>query len=277
MTVRRHPELRGLGYGLGKEPLATRQVHSPRAQAISQSVMQSVKQLKSHPLLSGAVFNQAHYDRARAQASGIVEAAADMAGTTTLEKADVQQLVLGGLNILGNAANMLGMVALEQGEKWRGYEARLISTIEELAQSINQVASEAQRAGTLSGLGFIALLIPVALGVLAYYFGTQDATVEAMRQVCLENPDSTACGDLIDAAGQFNPTKPASEAVGKLILWLGIGAAVLLGGYIIYAIGPAAGRAAQTTRQAGRGRRGMRGGPRRVYDLDGPSTYDLEV
>jgi hypothetical protein len=236
--------------------------------------MQSVKQIKQHPLLRGARFDQTHYDQARAQASSIVEAAADMAGTTTLEKADVQQLVLGGLNVLGNAANMLGMVAYEQGAEWRGYEARLISTIEELAQSINQVVSEAQRAGTLRGLGFVALLIPVALGVLAYYFGTQDATVEAMRQVCLDHPESSACGDLVSATGEFNPVMPLADAGGKLILWVGIGVAVLLGGYIIYALGPAAGSAAQAVRRRGRG---MRGGPRRVYDLDGPSSYDLEV
>jgi hypothetical protein len=274
MTVRRHPELRGLGYGLGKAPLVARQVHSPRALAISLAVMTSVKQIKSHPLLRNATFNQAHYDRARAQASSLIEAAADMAGTTTLEKADVQQLLLGGLNVLGNAANMLGMVAYEQGEGWRVHEAQLIATIEPLAQRLNQVAAEAQRSGTLRGLGLI--MIALVVGILAYYFGTQDATVEAMRQVCLESPDSAACGDLIDATGDFNPLKPAAEAGGKLVWWIGIGAAVLLGGYIIYALGPAAGGAARTVRQRSQGR-GMRGGPRRVYDLDGPSSYDLEV
>jgi hypothetical protein len=272
MTVRRHPELRGLGYGLGdKAPLAT-QVHSPHAQAVSQAVMQSVKQLKAHPLLSGARYNQAHFLRAREQASSLVEAAADMAGTTTLNKSDVQQLVLGGLNVLGNAANMLGLMALEPGEAMRSAETRLISTMEDLAARTNALAAAAQRSGTLSGLGLI--MIALVVGILAYYFGTVDATIEAMRETCLQHPESQACSEMIDQQGNLDPTKPVAEAAGKLVWWIGIGAAVLLGGYIIYALGPAAGGAARAARQRGRG---MRGGPRRVYDLDGPSSYDLEI
>lgn len=267
MTVRRHPELRGLGYGIGKAP-PPQTVQSERAYNVSQAVLQSVKQIKQHPLLAGVRYNEAAYRRAREQASSVVEAAADMAGTTTLSKADTQQLILGGLNILGNGANMLGLMALEPGAEWRGYEERLIEAMDKLATHLNALVAEAQREGRLSGLGLI--MIAIVVGIIAYYLGASDETIEVMREVCGEHPDSAGCIRLIDE-GSFNPFKPAADEAGKVVKWVGIGAAVLLGGFLIYTFGPALMGGAKRVR--GRSLRG----PRRVYDLDGPSSYDLEV
>ncbi len=264
-----------MGLGANKPPVA-RAVVSPRALAVSQAVMESVKQLKQHPLLRGVVADPVKYAQARERASSLVEAAADMAGTTTLGSEDVQQLLTGGLNILARAANMLGFIAYEQGTEWRAHEERLIAAIEDLAQRTNELAAEGQRAGSLSGLGFLVFVIPVVIGLVAYYLGATDATVEAMREVCAQNPESAACLRLIEQSGPpnlENLVKPVSSEIGKLIFWVGIGAVVLLGGYLIYTFGPAAGGAAQAVRKRSRGMRG----PTRVWDLDGPSTYDLEV
>lgn len=270
MTIRRHPELRGLGYGLGAKTPPARSVQSERAWSVSQAVLQSVKQLKQHPLLAGVQYNEAAYRRAREQASSVVEAAADMAGTTTLSEADIQQLILGGANILANGANMLGLMAMEPGPQWRGYENRLIEAMDKLATHLNQVVAEAQRERRLSGLGF--LVFAIIVGVIAYYLGAADETVEVMREVCSEHPDSAACSQLIDQ-GSWNPLKPAADEGAKLIKWIGIGAAVLLGGYLLYTFGPALMSGSQRVRSRSRSLRG----PKRVYDLDGPSSYDLEV
>jgi hypothetical protein len=275
MTLRRHPQFRGLG---GKTAPPSSHVYSPSAWNTSNAVKTSVKQLQSHPLLAGARYEERAFHRAKAQATSIVESIADMAGTTSLTKEDVQQLILGGLNTLAHAANMLGFLALTQGSEARAMETRLITAMDELAGRTNALVRGAEQAGTLQGLGFI--MIALVVGLIAYYLGANDQTTAVMRDVCTQFPDSEACRQMINNRGEWDPTRPASEAAGKLIWWVGIGAAVLVGGYLLFTFGPALGSASASvrSRSAGRsrGRRSLRG-PKRVRDLDGPSLYNLEV
>lgn len=276
MTLRRHPQLRALR-GLGKATPPS-QIYSERAWNTSQAVQQRVKQLKEHPLLAGARYNETAYQRAKAQASSIVETVSDMTGTTSLTKEDVQQLVLGGLNTLSHAANMLGFLALTAGDEARASETRLINAMDELATRTNALVRDAERKGTLQGTGLGFIMFAIIIGVIAYFIGANDQTTEVMRDVCTQHPASDACQRMIDNSGEWNPTKPAAEAAGKLIWWVGIGAAVLIGGYLLFTFGPALGNASSAVRSrtTRRRRRSLRG-PRRVRDLEGPSLYNLEV
>jgi hypothetical protein len=283
VTARRHIALRGLGAKTLPESGG-----SPRARSVSQAALEVVKNLKTtDPFLQGARFDAAAYAAARVKAEALVEQAAQSAGQTTLTAGEIQQLLLGGLNLLARGANMLGIIGNLDGPQWRDAEDRLVEAVQGLAQGLGafhqSVAQAIREAQGVNGLGSILLIGPgiplvatIVLGAAAvsYYLGRQDAMVQVMREVCMTYPDSPACTRLIEQTG-LNPgdmAKPVTDAVGKLVWWVGGGVAVLALGYLLFTFGPAAASASRSVR-----RRSLRGGPKRVHDLDGPSTYDLEV
>jgi hypothetical protein len=240
-------------YGVGAVPVATELpgVVSPEGQRIADALVQYSKQVKALPFLRGVRYDGIAFAEARARASSLVEQGAQAVGTTTLSRADLQQLLIGGANLMYTLGLNVRVTSYLEGAQYRAYEQRVKEFANRFMPQMVEIASQGARAGVdmrglRGGLGFIPF-IAVGLAVLVAYLLAMDDGGQLANDLCSQDPTSEACRRALDIYEQ-NKTEPqdpfsaatrdVSEAIGSVIKWVGIGAAVLGVGYLLWTFGP---------------------------------------
>ena len=218
--------------------------------ALANALVGYSKQVKQFSFMRGVRYDAARFAAARARAQSLVEAGAHAAGTTTLDSEDFKQLILAGANLLYRLGINVRITSQLEGAQYRDYERRVRAFSTEFMQEIAELGRQGAASGQLRGLrgrGLGFILIGIALVALGGYLLLMDNGEELATELCRTDPTSPACLAAIEGyhANIQNPTDPfsaaagdVSEAIASVLKWVGIGAAVLGVGYLLWTFGP---------------------------------------
>jgi hypothetical protein len=240
---------------------------SQSADRMADAFDRTARQLLGLEVLSGATYDAAKYRAARAKSQTLLNRMAGTAGATTMDKGEVQQLLLAGIGRIQAAARKLKVTARLDSSYARAYEARIVAQVQRLSEGLGRVASSVRLGGEgTGGLGFIPVIILlVGAAVLADYLGLLDSTDQVLEEyeaICTD-PSFTAdqrmdCYQRVrEQVNKENESDPyglreISGSVGTVIKVVGIGAAVAGGIYLLWTFGPALMGAGRKVRQAGK-------------------------
>lgn len=238
--------------GLGKVPEASTMapVVSAQGQAIADALINYSKQVKQMPILRGVRYDGIAFQEARARAASLTERVAGGVGTTTMESEDFKQLLIGGANLTYTLGLNCRVTSFLEGGQYRAYEQRVQAFAQTFQPKMVELAQQGSQSGALrglqGGLGFI--IVGVVLVLLAAYLLSLDDGEQLANDLCTQDPTSEACRRALDIyqENKQDPGDPFSQgieglfgSVGSVIKWVGIGAAVLGVGYLLWVFGPA--------------------------------------
>lgn len=222
---------------------------SLEAQRLADALIHYSKQVKGFPILRGVRYDGIAFENARARAKSLTEQAAQLVGTTTMDSNDFKQLLVGGANLMYTLGLNVRATSYFEGQQYRAYEERVRRFSDDFMVKMVELSQQAARSGALTGLrgGLGFLIVGIALILLAGYLLSLDDGEDLARDLCTQDSTSEACHRAlaIYEENKRDPQDPfssaaqdVSEAIASVIKWVGIGAAVLGVGYLLWTFGP---------------------------------------
>lgn len=233
---------------------------SEYAERNAELLMQTAKRLKGNPFLRGVTYDPAKFRAARVAMRSKLNQVAGAVGMTTMNREEVQQYLLGAINLMVTASNRLRIAARVNKAALRPWERLVMQVMQRLASGITQVIQSVRPLDAVSGMGIlplIALQILIYGAALTLLVDALDSGEEIVQagfcsicgcnsERCTPEEATTVWVNLMaqnakdndDPFGAKSALEDLMAAAGTVLKVVGIGAAVVGGVYLLWTFGP---------------------------------------